>query len=408
MHSDLNACYASIEELHRPELRGRPLAVGGDVEQRHGIILAKNQLAKAQGVKTGQAIWEAKQQCLSLTVVPPNYDLYWRFCKRARNIYGEYTDRVEPFGIDEAWLDLTGCIRVSSGGEAVAQELRRRIKEELGLTVSIGVSYNKIFAKLGSDYKKPDAVTVITPKNYRELVWPLPAADLLYVGRATDWKLERYGVRTIGDLAQASDVLLKTELGKMGLVLGSFARGEDRSSVARLGDEALVRSVGNGVTAPRDIHTSEEAKVVFWVLAESVGERLRELGFLATTLQISVRDSGLCRYERQHKLVRPTSLASDLCKSAMELLMEHHNWRGNPIRSLELRGCELMDAQSATPQMSLFEDEERRCRREALEETVDALRRRYGRDTLRRGVTMTELGNFDPRGHTIHPVSFFR
>ena len=188
LHSDLNACYASIEELHHPELRGKPLAVGGDVEQRHGIILAKNQAAKARGVQTGQAIWEAMQQCPGLHILPPSFDLYWRFCKRAREIYGEYTDRVEPFGIDEAWLDLTGCVKDIKDGTAVAHERRRRMKEELGLTVSVGVSYNKITAKLGSDYKKPDAVTTITRENYRELVWPLPAADLLYVGRATAWK----------------------------------------------------------------------------------------------------------------------------------------------------------------------------------------------------------------------------
>lgn len=409
LHSDLNACYASIEELHHPELRGKPLAVGGDVEQRHGIILAKNQAAKAHGVQTGQAIWEAKQQCRGLHILPPSFDLYWRFCKRAREIYGEYTDRVEPFGIDEAWLDLTGCVKDIKGGTAVAHELRRRMKEELGLTVSVGVSYNKITAKLGSDYKKPDAVTTITRDNYRELVWPLPAADLLYVGRATARKLGRYGVDTIGALAQASDMLLEAELGKMGLVLGIFARGEDRTPVLQIGDEQLVKSVGNGVTAPRDIHTPAEAKVVYWVLAESVGERLRELGFLASTLQIGVRDSGLRRYERQTKLPRPTSLSDDLCEGAMALLAEHHNWRGSPIRSLELRACELVDAQSAVLQTNLFENEERRQRREALAETVDRLRLRFGRDALRRGVTMTgELGSFDPRGHTIHPVSFFR
>lgn len=409
LHSDLNACYASIEELHHPELRGRPLAVGGDAEQRHGIILAKNQAAKARGVKTGETIWQARQKCPHLEVLPPDFDLYWRFCKRVRGIYSEYTDRVEPFGIDEAWLDLSGCTSLFGDGEAVAQELRQRIRRELGITVSIGVSFNKIFAKLGSDYKKPDAVTVISPENYRDLVWPLPAADLLYVGPATERKLGRYGICTIGQLAGANDVLLKTELGKMGLVLGHFARGEDSSPVQQLGDVATVKSVGNGVTAPRDILTPEDAKVVFWVLAESVAERLRELGFLASTLQIGVRDSELRRYERQEKLHRPTSLAEELCAAAMNLLMEHHNWRGSPIRSLELRGSDLLDAQATVLQTSLFENEEQRHKREQLAETVDWLRQRYGRRALRRGITMTDaLGDFDPREHTIHPVSFFR
>lgn len=248
LHSDMNNCYASIELLHRPELRGKPLAVGGDPEARHGIVLAKNQLAKKAGVKTGMALWQAKQVWPDIVFVPPNMDLYLRFSRLAHEIYGEYTDQQEAYGVDESWLDVTASASYKGDGLKIAEEISSRIKRELGITVSIGVSWNKIFAKLGSDYKKPDAITVIDKMNYQKIVWPLPVEDLLYVGRSTQKKLNLFGIHTIGELAKTDPRLLHRQLGKMGLVLHMFANGEDQTPVNQENYHAPIKSIGNSTT----------------------------------------------------------------------------------------------------------------------------------------------------------------
>ena len=253
LHSDCNSFYASVECLHHPEIREKPVAVGGDIEQRHGIILAKNQLAKQFHVSTGEAIWRAKQKCPELIVLPPNFPLYLRFSRLARDIYLDYSNRVEPFGLDEAWLDITSSENQKDKGERTAHEIRKRIREELGITVSIGVSYNKIFAKLGSDYRKPDAVTMITKENYRQIAWPLPVSDLLYVGPATKRKLNGFGVHTIGELAQTPVEILRSKFGKIGDILWCFSNGLDSSPVADFQNQPVVKSIGNSTTAPRDL-----------------------------------------------------------------------------------------------------------------------------------------------------------
>ena len=238
LHSDCNGFYASVECLHHPEIRNKPVAVSGDAENRHGIILAKNEIAKKYNIKTGEAIWQAKQKCPDLITVPPHFDLYKRFSKMARRIYSEYTDKIEPFGLDEAWLDVTD--NKNMNGKEIALEINRRIKQELGITVSIGVSFNKIFAKFGSDYKKPDAITEITRENYRDIVWNCPAIDLLYVGRATGRKLESIGIYTIGDIATADVTLLRSYLGKWGDLIYGFANGYDSSTVAQMKEKSEV------------------------------------------------------------------------------------------------------------------------------------------------------------------------
>lgn len=409
LHSDLNSCYASIEVLHHPELRGKPVAVGGDVEKRHGIILAKTPEARRFGVRTGEALWQAREKCPGLIIVPPHYDLYWRFSQAARAIYRDYTDQVEPFGLDEAWLDVTGSRGLFGAGEQIAQEIRRRVKEELGITVSVGVSYNKIFAKLGSDYQKPDAVTVISQENFRDIAWPLPASELLYVGPATKRKLDRYCIHTIGDLARTSPRFLTDRLGKMGRVIHTFANGWDITPVARAGEEQVIKSVGNGITAVRDLKSEEDVRMIFYLLGESVAERLRELGFLCRTVQIGLRDFCLTQIERQMPLDNPTALSGDLVAAAMALVRRGHDWR-TALRSVSLRACDLVAADTACRQLSLYEDPLRREKRERLEKTVDDLRRRYGRRCIRRAVLDTdrELSGFDPRTHTIHPVGYFK
>ncbi len=289
LHSDCNCFYASVEMLHHPELAGKPLAVGGDPEARHGIVLTANYIAKRMGVKTGMALWQARQACPDLVFVPPRMDLYLRFSRMAREIYLEYTDQVENFGCDEAWLAVERSRSIKGDGMTIAREISDRIKQELGITVSIGVSWNKIFAKLGSDYKKPDAITEISRENYKEIVWPLPASDLLYVGRSTERKLSRVGIHTIGELACAEPAHLQSFLGKMGLVLSAFANGLDDSPVSEDGYHAPVKSIGNSTTTPRDLTTDTDVKIILMALSESVAARLRKNGFCAGVVEISIR-----------------------------------------------------------------------------------------------------------------------
>ena len=255
LHSDANCFYASVEMLYHPEFDGKPLAVGGDPEARHGIVLTANYIAKRKGVKTGMALWQAKQACPDLIFVPPRMDLYLKFSGMLREIYSDYTNQIEPYGCDESWLDVTGSSSLKGDGRKIAEEISRRVKKELGITVSIGISWNKIFAKLGSDYKKPDGITEFNRQNYKDLIWRLPASDLLYVGRSTRRVLTKYGIRTIGELACADPDFLERQLGKMGLVLYSFANGWDDSQVAAEGYSAPIKSIGNSTTAPRDLVT---------------------------------------------------------------------------------------------------------------------------------------------------------
>ena len=405
IHVDCNYFYACVEELYHPEFRGKPMAVGGDAEARHGIILTKNPEAKAFGVQTGEALWQAKQKCPRLIIVKPNYRLYQRFSRLARAIYSDYTPTIQSFGLDECWLDVTGCTHLFGNGEQIAHTIRERIKRELGITVSVGVSWNKIFSKLGSDYKKPDAVTVITPDNFKEIVWPLPVGDLLYVGPATKQKLRSKGIMTIGDLARTKPDLLDYWFGKIGLVIYRFANGYDTSPV----EEGYTdQSVGNSQTTPRDLICDQDAKIIFYMLAESVASRLREGGFLGTTVQIGVRDNELQSFQRQMKITRPTCLSNELCDTAMKLLKQNHDW-SKPLRSIGVRACNLIPA--TTPeQLTLLEDENQRKRREQLERTVDDIRRRFGHYSIGRAINSLDptLGRINPKAdHTIHPVGYF-
>ena len=255
LHIDCNKFYASVECLYRPEIRNKPVAVGGDVESRHGIILTKNEIASKYGLTVGEPLWKARKKCPDLIIVPPNYPLYLRFSKLARMIYADYSEFIEPFGLDENWIDVSGSVQ---SGEEIANEIRERVKSELGITVSVGVSFNKIFAKLGSDYKKPDAVTVISKDNFRDIVWPLPCGDLLMVGRATAAKLNSYGIKTIGELANTDEKFLKTVLGKNGQTLRDYANGLDISPVRRADEASDVKSVGNSTTTPRDLVDNDD------------------------------------------------------------------------------------------------------------------------------------------------------
>ena len=395
LHSDCNSFYASVECLHHPEIREKPVAVGGDIEQRHDIILAKNQLAKQFHVSTGEAIWQAKQKCPELIVLPPDFPLYLRFSRLARDIYLDYSSRVEPFGLDEAWLDITSRENQKDKGEKTAQEIRKRIREELGITVSIGVSYNKIFAKLGSDYRKPDAVTLITKENYRQIAWPLPVSDLLYVGPATKRKLNGFGVHTIGELAQTPVEILRSKFGKIGDILWCFSNGLDSSPVADFQNQPIVKSIGNSTTAPRDLESGEDVKMILYVLADSVARRLREQGLKGRTIHISVRDNSLFSFTRQKTLLSYTNLTGEIAREALSLFREHYQWK-RPVRSVGISVSDL-EADTICSQTGLFCDEVKREKMERLDKALDRLKVRFGTFAVQPAVLLKDrkLSGFD-------------
>ena len=407
LHVDCNCFYASVEMLYHPELAGKPLAVGGDPQQRHGIVLTANYIAKRRGVKTGMALWQARQCCPDIVFVPPRMYLYL--------IYQEYSGQVESFGLDECWIDLTdSCAllgdhtRTLENGCRIAQEISARIRRELGITVSIGVSWNKIYAKLGSDYKKPDAITVFDRDNYKKLIYPLPVSDLLYVGRRTDKKLEKYGIRTIGELADADPSYLENWFGKIGLMLSVFARGEDRTPVNDLGIEAPVKSVGNSTTTPRDLVNDEDVRLVLYLLAESVSERLRKNQFEGQVVSIYVRDTDLCGYHQQKKLAAPTNISGEIAGAAFSIFQQLYRWE-KPIRSIGVSVCDLK--QEGQPrQLSLFLDEQHREQQMRADRMVSLIRSRYGYAAVQRGIMhedryLSSL-NATAEDHMIHPHSY--
>lgn len=408
LHCDMNCFYASVEMQRHPELRDKPLAVCGSREDRHGIVLTANYIAKRYGVKTGMAIWQAKQCCAPLEILPPDMDEYIRFSRMAREIYESYTDQIEPFGLDEAWLDITGSVRLFGSPISIAQTISERIKFELGITASIGVSFNKITAKLGSDYKKPDAITCIDRENYKDIVYPLPVKDLLYVGSATNRKLYSSGIRTIGDLAETSVEYLMGKFGKMGAVLHSFANGYDNSPVLRTDHISTIKSVGNSATTPRDLVNNEDVFLMLLLLAESVASRMRDLVSRCTVVEVYVRDVNLNSFTRRKTLNTPTCSSLEIAKAAFKLFCDSYHW-DVPIRSVGVRGAGLVTADSYL-QMSLFEEDIRRDRGEQLDAAIDRIRARYGYMTVRRALTLTDpvLGRINPKDdHTVHPVGYF-
>jgi DNA polymerase-4 len=409
LHVDFNSFYASVACFLDPTLRPHPVAVAGDPEARHGIILAKNELAKKFGVKTGEAIWQAKKKCPLLVTVKPEFETYQTFSKLGRALYGEYSDRVEAFGLDENWIDVSGTTETIEDACRLAETIRKRVLGELGITVSIGVADNKVFAKLGSDIKKPDAVTIVSPDNFKEVAWPLPARDLLYVGRATQKKLSRYGIFTIGDLANATPSFLKTQLGKCGLMLHAFANGRDAAPVLQTVDQPPVKSVGNGITTPRDLVNDEDVYLTIYMLAESVAARLREHGMRAQTVQLSVRNTELSTFVRQAKLDHPSNITSEISHACMQLFTASYAWQ-TPIRSLTVTAADLVPY--ADPeQLTLFDDEAARRREEAAEQAVDDIRRRFGYRAIGRAIFLkdTSIGLLAPKeDHTVHPVGYLQ
>lgn len=380
LHCDLNCFFASVELLDHPELRHLPVAVCGDPSSRHGIILAKNEPAKKFGVKTAETIWQAKKKCPELLLLPPHHGLYGEYSRAVNALYQTYTDRVEPFGVDESWLDVTDTLHLFGGdGVALADELRRRVREELGLTISVGVSYNKIFAKLGSDYKKPDATTLIRPQDMERMVWPLPVSDLLFVGKAARRALEPYGVKTIGDLARMELKKLEALMGKQGRQLYLYANGLDTDPVARAGTYTPPKSVGNGLTFSHDLTTWAEVKSQVAGLADSVAAGLRKDAMVCRTLQVTLRDPQFRDICRQRPMDTPTQLGRELSAAAITIL--NGCWQpGSPIRALTLTAQNLQPQEDAWEQMSFFGEDPtpRRQKEAALAGAMDSIRAKYG------------------------------
>ena len=386
LHSDCNCFYASVELLHHPELRGKPVAVGGDPEARHGIVLTADYTAKRYGVKTGMALWQAKQVCPDITFLPPRMDLYLRFSR-------------------------------------MAQEISSRMKKELGITVSAGVSFNKIFAKLGSDYKKPDAITTMYEDEFQRKAWCLPVSDLLYVGNATNKKLYSMGIRTIGDLAKSDETLLVRKLGKMGSILWAFANGYDESPVKLENTSAPVKSVGNSTTTPRDMETDEDVRIVLYILAESVAARLRENGFRCRTVEISVRDKELFHFSKQVKLQNASNITKEIAEAGYRLYKDNYRlpvddkelkssrpeFFQKPLRSIGIRGTDLV-TDYFWEQLDMFMDPQAREKQMKMDETVDIIRKRFGFYSVQRGLMYRDriLSACDAKSdHTVHPHGYF-
>lgn len=393
LHCDLNSFYASVELLKHPELKEVPVAVSGSPDSRHGIILAKNEPAKKFRVQTAETVWQAKRKCPELVLLPPHHEEYKKYSKIINGIYNEFTDKVEPFSIDESWLDVTDTMHLFGGnGTAVGDLVRRTVKERTGLTISVGVSYNKVFAKLGSDYKKPDAVTVITLQNYQKILWPLPVTALIYVGQSAFKKLRGYGIRTIGDLACFDRSILKYDLGKTGEMLHDYANGIDDSPVRLAKEARTVKSVGNGNTFSKDLKNMKEVRQGLYPLCETVARRLKGYGLKCRGVQVTIKDEAFHSISRQVMLREATHLTKVLFEAAVSMVQKEWHFSKN-IRMLTVTGIHLEDARDrSTEQLSFFSEEksERREKDEKLEAMMATLQGKFGAEVITRGSVLPE------------------
>lgn len=389
LHCDCNSFFASVETALNPAYKDVPMAVCGSEEDRHGIVLAKNEIAKKYGIQTAETIYSAKKKCPGLVIAEPHYDRYVEYSRRVNEIYARYTDIIEPFGIDESWLDVTASYKLFGSGEEIAERIRKEVKSELGITVSIGVSFNKTFAKLGSDYKKPDAVTVINEENFRSIVYPLPVSDLLFVGKKTAKRLLQMNVRTVGDLARASLPLLEYNFGKQGILIHRCATGEENSPVTVPTDE--VKSIGRGCTFRRNLVTREECYIGLLHLCEQIGEQMRSKELVGSTVALKIKDEYLVSIQRQKMLASPTDLSKEILSCAYEILCEQ--WKsGNPIRMLTVTVSGLMRKNESASQISMFEEPGQKSneKEEKIEKTKDMIRQKFGSSAIFAGSVMED------------------
>ena len=384
LHCDMNGFYASCELLDYPELRDKPMAVCGNPQSRHGIILAKNDLAKSYGIVTAETLWQAKKKCPKLQCVPPHMEKYQHYSKLINEIYLRYTDLVEPFSIDESWLDVTGSQKLFGTGKDIADQIRETVKSELGLTLSAGVSYNKIFAKMGSEYKKPDATTVISKENYKEILWPMDAGELFFVGKKTAERLHKIGILTIGDIANENPKRLKALLGKSGEMLHQYANGYDNAPVNSFYNREKAKSVGKGMTFKRNLTGLSDAKTAIKALSDNVAEILRKKGLKCNGIKLEIKDPSFKVISRQKQLPSPSHISSEIYDLAMKIYKS--SWpEFEPIRLISVTAINLTD-KDEDEQLSIFMDlSSNREKNEKLDKTIDALKDKYGEDVISTG-----------------------
>ncbi len=389
LHCDMNNFFASVELLSLPALRDLPVAVCGDPKRRHGIILAKNNLAKKFGVATAETICSAKKKCPQLELIPPHYDEYKKYSKLINQIYYRYTDLIEPFSIDESWLDVSGSTMLFGDAESIANEIRNTVKSELGLTLSVGVSFNKIFAKMGSEYKKPDATTVISRENFRQLLWPMPASELFFVGKATAKKLAELGIFTIGDLARADGAAVSRLLGKNGLALVQYANGFADSNVTPYGQKDVPKSISHGMTFEHDLVSRSEITAALRNLSDMVAFRLRRKALYASVVKLEIKDPRFQVSSHQKKLANSTNLTDEIYKTALDLYDNFPN-RPASVRLFSL-GVSDLSAERQSEQLSLFDEPNvNKERGEKLDSAIDSIRNKYGSSLVKYASIMNQ------------------
>ena len=383
LHCDANSFFASCETTLHPEYASVPMAVCGSAEDRHGIVLAKNELAKKYNIRTAETVWEAKKKCPDLLVVSPTYGLYGEMSKKMNTIFYDYTDLVEPFGIDESWLDVTGSSKLFGNGHNIADSIRKRIENELGITISVGVSFNKVFAKLGSDLKKPNATSVIPPERFASIVWPLPVTELLFVGNSTAKALGRIGIRTIGDLACCDRNAIKNALGKNGIMLREFALGHDYAEVTPFGYEPEPKSVSNGMTFRYNLVTPEDVSFAITYLSMSVAERLRKHGLCCKNVAVAIRSPDQSTINRSAMLSHPTCLWKEISDTALSLVRANHQ-PDKEIYSVSVHAEKLTRENEILYQQNFFSEEweEKYRKLHSLESAVDSIRDKFGKNAI--------------------------
>ena len=390
LHCDCNSFFASVETALHPSYANVPMAVCGSEEDRHGIVLAKNEIAKSFGIKTAETVYSAKKKCPGIVIARPHYDEYVKFSRLVNNIYSDYTDLIEPFGIDESWLDITASIRAFGTPVQIAEEIRRRVREEIGITVSIGVSFNKVFAKLGSDYKKPDAITYIDRNNFKSIIYPLPAENLLFIGKRTSEELKHIGVRTIGELAAVSETALVSKFGKMGHMLYKYSNGLDDEPVLS-NSHSSKKSISNGLTFRHDLTSISEWRLGIYYLSEEIGHKLRTSGMAAEGVSLTIKDEYLRSIQRQRKLNKPTDISAEIAECALGLLLDEWT-EGKPIRMLTVGVYNLISSSAVSIQLDIFasDNEVVRNKSKIKEETVDIIRQKFGNHAIVRGSLISD------------------
>ena len=403
LHCDCNSFFASVETALHPEYAGVPMAVCGSAEERRGIVLAKNELAKKYGIQTAETVYSAKRKCPELVIASPHHEEYVRFSKRVNEIYARYTDMIEPFGIDESWLDVTASRKLFGSGFEIAERIREDVKREIGITVSVGVSFNKVFAKLGSDYKKPDATTVIDEENFRDIVYPLPVTDLLFVGAKTAEQLRVMGIHTIGGLAEADPVALTVRFGKIGEQLHRYAAGLDDSPVVTEREDA--KSVSSGFTFRHDLVGKEECRLGIDFLADDIGRRLRAMGMKCGTVQLTIKDEYLRSVQRQRPQNPPTDITREIADTAYRILLDEWSER-KPIRMITVGATSLIRTELACEQLDIFGEvnSENREKSKKREKVIDKIRQKHGSAAIVQGsVINSDLGLYDSDVHVPPP-----